>query len=124
MYSMFRRHNHVEAFAELEERTARHGRDEHAAEALNLLTRIVIVTGRDLRELDLADFEHYIAARRAGGHKAAALPLAYQLLREVGALAALPPSLRQARARGPMSVAQFVDRYPIANQQVRAVLVH
>lgn len=125
VYVAFRRHNQAEVFAELERRaTPRDGYAEYAAEALNLLTRMVIVTGKSLRQLELADFDDYAAARRASGRGVAALPLAYELLHGVGGLAGLPPTLRQAQARGKLSVAELVDRYPVADRAVRDVLVH
>jgi hypothetical protein len=125
VYAAFRRHNQADVFAELEQRALlRGGGDEYAAEALNLLTRMVIVTGKNLRDLDLTDFGDYAQARRAGGRTVAALPFAYELLHAVGGLPGLPPTLRQAQARGQLSVAELVDRYPIVDRDVRDVLVH
>ena len=89
-----------------------------------MLTRMVIVTGKPLRELGLADFDDYAAARRACGRKVAAVPMAYDLLRAAGGLEDLPPTLRQARSRGQLSVAELVDRYPVANTAIRDVLVY
>ena len=79
-------------------------RQEYVDEALNLLTRMVIVTGRDLLTLDLNDFDDYAAARRASGRTVHALPLAYELLHGAGGLAGPPATLRQARNRGQLSV--------------------
>ncbi|MFF6786944.1 tyrosine-type recombinase/integrase [Streptomyces sp. NPDC012510] len=123
VYASFRRHNQSEVFADVERYAARHQRHEYAAEAVNVLTRMVIVTGKPLRELDLADLDVYAAARQACGSKVAALPMAYELLRAVGGLEDLPPTLREAQARGQLSVAELVDRYP-ANKEIRDVLVH
>lgn len=124
-YDNFRRHNQSDVFAELEKSaTSGDGYQEYADEALNALTRIVIVTGKDLRELDMADLDDYSRARRIAGRKVAALPLAYQLLRSVGGLAELPATLREARNRGQKTVAELVDQYPIAETAVRDVLVH
>ncbi|MGA4543439.1 tyrosine-type recombinase/integrase [Uniformispora flossi] len=124
VYASFRRHNQAGTFADVERYAARHQGHEYAAEAVNVLTRMVIVTGKPLRELDLADFGEYTAARQACGSKVAALPMAYDLLRAVGGLEDLPPTLREAQARGQMSVAELVDRYPVANKEIRDVLVH
>jgi hypothetical protein len=125
VYADFRRHNQAATFAEIERRLLpRDTYQEYAAEALNLLTRMVIVTGKDLRALDVRDFEDYAAARHASGRNAHALTLAYELLHAVGGLAGQPPTLRQVRIRGQLSVAELVDKYPIANREIRDVLVH
>jgi len=125
VYADFRRHNQAEAFAAIERRIVpRDTYQEYADEALNLLTRMAIVTGKDLFALDLNDFDDYASARRASGRTGHALPLAYELLHGVGGLAGLPPTLRQARNRGQLSVAELVDKYPIANRAIRDVLVH
>lgn len=124
VYASFRRHNQAEVFADIERHAARSRGREYAAEAVHALTRMVIVTGKPLRELTLADFDNYAAARQVCGSKVAALPMAYELLHAVGGVNGLPSSLRAAQARGQLSVAELVDRYPVANKEVRDVLVH
>lgn len=125
VYASFRRHNQADAFADIARHTFRHGDgSEYAGEALNLLTRMVILTGKQLCDLVVADFEEYTAARQACGRKVASLPLAYECLHAAGGLRALPATLREAQARGQLSVAGLVDRYPIANKAIRDVLVH
>ncbi|MFC7530209.1 hypothetical protein [Actinoplanes sp. GCM10030250] len=124
VYAAFRRHNHASVFAELEQTASDRGAGEYAAEAVNLLTRMVIVTGKDPRELDLADFITYADARRGSGRTVAALPFAYEILHAAGGLHGLPTTLRQARSRGQLSVAELVDRYLVACRPVRDVLVH
>ena len=125
VYADFRSHNQAETFAAIKSRVLpRDSYQEYVDEALNLFTRMVIVTGRDLMALDLNDFDDYAAARRASGRTAHALPLAYELLHGAGGLAGLPPTLRQARNRGQLSVAELIDKYPIANRAIRDVLVH
>ena len=91
VYQQFRRHNQAVVFAELAERASGRGFAEHEAEALNALTRMVIVTGRDLADLGVADILGYGAARRQSGRTVAALPFAYELLRGVGGLSDGPP---------------------------------
>jgi hypothetical protein len=54
----------------------------------------------------------------------AALPFAYDLLRGIGGLDGEPPTLRQAQARGQLTVTELVDRYAVACRPVRDVLVH
>ncbi|OIJ88134.1 hypothetical protein BIV25_37120 [Streptomyces sp. MUSC 14] len=125
VYDAYRRHNQAEVFAQLQDRAdGREGCDEHAAEALNLLTRMVIVTGKDLLDLQVEDFEEYAAARRASGRTVASLPFAYEILHAVGGLKDAPPTLRHARAPGQLTPAELIDRYPIAHREIRDVLVH
>jgi integrase len=124
VYDLFRRHNQAAAFADLAARACERGFAEHEAEALNALTRMVIVTGKNLTGLGLADVFGYVAARKQAGRTVAALPFAYELLRSIGGLQEAPPTLRQAQARGQLTVAELVDRYPLACRPVRDVLVH
>lgn len=125
VYAAFRQHNQAVVFAELEKQiAARLDGGEHATEALNLLTRMVIVTGKDLRRLDLTDFTTHAAQRRNSGRPGTALSFAYEVLHAIGGLAGQPPTMRQARARGQLSIAEMVDRYPIAYKPVRDVFVH
>jgi hypothetical protein len=124
VYAAFRQHNHAGVFAELERTASTRGAGEYAAEALNLLTRMVIVTGKDPRELNLADFNAYADARRDSGRTVAALPFAYEILHAAGGLQGLPATLRQARSRGQLPVAELVDRYSVTCRPVRDELVH
>ena len=124
VYAAYRSHNQPAEFAELAAHAARRGFPVHEAEALNALTRMVIVTGKNLTDLDMDDINTYAAARRQTGRKVAALPFAYDLLRGIGGLDGEPPTLRQAQARGQLTVAELVDRYAVACRPVRDVLVH
>ena len=124
VYAAYRSHNQPAAFADLAEHAARRGFAEHEAEALNALTRMVIVTGKNLTDLGTGDFAAYTAARKQTGRKVTGLPFAYDLLRGIGGLPGQPPTLRQAQARGQLTVAELVDRYAVACRPVRDVLVH
>ncbi|WP_405805459.1 tyrosine-type recombinase/integrase [Streptomyces sp. NBC_01187] len=125
VYYAYRRHNQTGVFARLRQQAdGRGGCDEHGAEALNLLTRMAIVTGKELLELEVEDFEQYAAARRASGRTVASLPFAYEILHGVRGLKDGPPTLRQARAPGQLTPAELVDRYRIAHREIRDVLVH
>ncbi|WP_162907546.1 tyrosine-type recombinase/integrase [Allorhizocola rhizosphaerae] len=125
LYDTYRRHHQREAFAELERLAQGHvGSAMHRQAALTILTRVVIVTGKDLRQVHFRDLTTYAAARLATGRYTTALALAYDLLKAIGGLADAPPTFRQASARGQLTVAQMVDRYPIANKAMRDVLVH
>ncbi|MDQ0946022.1 tyrosine-type recombinase/integrase [Streptomyces sp. V1I1] len=125
VYDAYRRHNQAALFSELRERAdGREGCDEHATDALNLLTRMSIVTGKDLLDFELEDLTDYAQARRATGRTVASLPFAYEILHAVGGLKDSPPTLRQAQARGQLTPAELVDRHPITDRAVRDVLVH
>ncbi|HEX8344863.1 MAG TPA: hypothetical protein VF657_08985, partial [Actinoplanes sp.] len=125
IYDADRRRHQSDVFTELERLAAqRGGAPMHAREALTTLTRLVIVTGKDLRELSVADLTGYATARTASGRYTTALPFAYDLLRAIGGLADAPPTFKQANARGQLTVAELVDRYPITYRPMRDVLVH
>ncbi|PAZ16515.1 hypothetical protein CLM62_08140 [Streptomyces sp. SA15] len=125
VYDAYRRHNQAALFSKLRERASgREGCDEHATDALNVLTRMSIVTGKDLLDFELEDLTDYAQARRATGRTVASLPFAYEILHAVGGLKDSPPTLRQAQARGQLTPAELVDRHPIADRAVRDVLVH
>ncbi|WP_406136832.1 hypothetical protein [Streptomyces sp. NBC_01089] len=124
VYDAYRRHNQPALFAELKQRAGGQRCDEHATEALNVLTRMSIVTGKDLMTFDLEDLTDYARAHRDNGRTVTALPLAYDILHAVGGLKDSPPTLREAQARGQLTPAELIDRHPIANRAVRDVLVH
>lgn len=71
----------------------------------------------------MGDLAAYAAAGKAHGRKISSVPLAYELLRGIGGLRGPPPTWRQARARGQLTVAELVDRYPLACRPVRDILV-
>jgi hypothetical protein len=124
-YDLYRRHNQTATFGRLHQQLTKHGgSDEYTSDALNLVTRMVIVTGKDLLDLDLADVTAYAQARSDSGRPVASLPLAYQVLHAMGALKGAPATLAQARTAGRLTPAQLVDRYPIVDRAVRDVLVH
>jgi integrase len=124
-YDTYRRHNQAAIFGRLHQHLAeRGGCDEYASDALNLVTRMVIVTGKDLLDLDLTDVAAYAQARHTSGRPVASLPLAYQGMHAVGALTGAPATLAQSRCLGKLTAAELVDRYPVADHAVREVLVH
>lgn len=81
-------------------------------------------TSASATPFDTADFNTYRAARLASGRPCTGLPLAYEALQAIGGLVGQPPPLRQAIARGQLTVPELVDRYPIVNTGVRDLLVH
>lgn len=124
IYDRYRQHNQAGTFTALTRLAGQDGLGQHEAEALSVLTRIVIVTGKDLRALSVDDLAGYAAARRACDRDAASLPMAYELLKTIGGLRGAAPAWQQARARGQLTIAEMVDRYPIACRPIRDVLVH
>jgi len=124
-YDTYRRHNQTATFGRLHRQLTEHGGcDEYTGDALNLVTRMVIVTGKDVLDIDLADVTAYAQARLASGRPVAALPLAYQALHAVGGLTGAPATLAHSRTPGKLTPAQLVDRYPVADRAIRDVLVH
>lgn len=102
----------------------RGGSTEHSANALNILTRLAIVTGKDLLDLDTTDVDNYGQALTASGRQHGALPLAYQALSAHGAMPGCPPTLVQFPHVGQRTPAELVDRFPIVNRPFRDMLVH
>jgi integrase len=125
VYDAYRRHNQGAVFAQFGQYLAgRGGNAEHDANALNVLTRMVIVTAKDVLDLDVADFTDYAAARKDNGRPKESLALAYQVLRAHDGMPGCPPTLAQYHHIGTRSPAQLVDRYPIVDRAIRDVLVH
>lgn len=125
LYERYRQRNQSAAFAELARLAGGgHGLGLHEAEVLNVLTRIVLVTGKDLRELSADDLAGYAAARKASGRAAIGVPAAYGLLKSTGGLPGAPATWYQARARGQLTTVELVDRHGLACKPVRDVLVH
>jgi integrase len=124
VYSTYRRLNHADCFTELGERAKRRRFSDHEIEALNVLTRMAIATGKSPLELDLNDFTAYTTARKAADRKVSCVPFAYELLREIGGLTDAPSTWRQLQARGQLTVAEMVDRYALRSRPIRDVIVH
>ena len=118
----YRQYNQAAAFAELAGLAARRGTTYQEEEALNVLTRVVIATGKDLRALSVDDLAAYAAAGKAHGRRRSSLPLAYELLRGIGGLPgraaylAAGPGARAAHGRrtgGPLPAGMPADpRHP------------
>lgn len=128
LYDAYRRRHQPATFTELEHAaTSGAGPTHaptHARDAMTTLTRLAIVTGKHLADIDHADLTAYAAARAATGRHATALAFVYDLLRGIGAMPDGPPSWKQATARGKLTVPELVDRYPITSRTMRDVLVH
>jgi site-specific recombinase XerC len=92
-------------------------------QALSVLAYVLVHTGRRLEELTTADLLAYAEARRGLGKPALGVAAAWQLLYELGIVDQPAPS-KAARWRvGQRSMAELVDRYPIACRPVRDLLV-
>jgi hypothetical protein len=125
MYAAYRCHNYADLFALVERHAAEcKSHRQYAAEAVNVPTRIAIVTGKHPHSFTISDFQDYASARRAVGAQVASVPLAYDLLRAAGGLTGQPGTWRQAQSRGQRTVAELIDRYGIVNRQMRDMLVH
>ena len=95
----------------------------HRKEALLILVKIVMHTGRDLDRLTKADvhaFQDWYAAR--DGRTKFGLHTAWDLLVEIGVLPR-GTSLRRSSRQGQHPTAHLVDRYRIACRPVRDLLV-
>ncbi|MFF7636248.1 tyrosine-type recombinase/integrase [Kitasatospora sp. NPDC008050] len=120
----YRRHNQPALFTELTQHVGGQHCDEHATEALNMLTRISTVTGKDLLAFDPEELTDYTRAHRDNGRTVTALPLAYDIPHTAGGPKHSPPTLREAQTRGQLTPAKPIDRHPITNRAARDVLAH
>jgi hypothetical protein len=79
MYDRHRQHNQAGTFTALTRLAGQHGLGQHEAEALSALTRIVIVTGKDLRALSVDDLPRMPrpAARATGTRPASRWPMSW-----------------------------------------------
>jgi integrase len=98
-------------------------RERHQLDALHHLSRVMLHTGRGPRQLTPADLLAYHATLLEHGRQANVLTLAWDLLGELGVFPPDTPRLRDARRPGQRSVAELVDRYQLACQPVRDLLV-
>ena len=92
-------------------------------EALDTVTRVAIVADRSPAHIVPDDLIGYVEEMRAASRTPRHVELAWTLLRETGWLAGAPPTMRQYRQHGQRSVAELVDRYPIACRPVRDLIV-
>jgi integrase len=98
-------------------------RGAHQVAALNHCSRLLLHTGRGPRQLTPADLLAYDVAVRERGRGAVALGPVWDLLVAAGVFPDGTGSLHAARLRGPLSVAELVDRYQLACRPVRDLLV-
>jgi integrase len=92
-------------------------------QALSVLTYVLVHTGRRLDQLTTADLLTYGQARHALGKPSLGVAAAQQLLYELGIIDQ-PAVTKGVRWRvGQRTMAELVDRYPIACRPVRDLLV-
>jgi len=92
-------------------------------QALAVLTYVLVHTGRRLDQLATADLLAYGQARRALGKPALGMAAAQQLLYDLG-IVDQPAATKGVGWRvGRRTMAELVDRYPIACRPVRDLLV-
>ncbi|WIX85715.1 site-specific integrase [Amycolatopsis sp. DG1A-15b] len=114
-------------FLQLEERAvALEAPMRRRTEALSILSKLVLHTGRDLDQLtaeDFLEFRAWVKQRGSkyigGSHQA---NLAWDLVRDIAGLDG-PPSFRDTLRTGQRSNAELVGSYPIRNSDIREVLV-
>ena len=98
-------------------------RGVHQAHALAHFSRLLLHTGHGPRQLTPADLLAYDLVLREQDRGAVALAPVWDLLRQTGVFPEGTGSLRAARLRGKLSVAELVDRYQLACRPVRDLLV-
>ncbi|WP_430789170.1 tyrosine-type recombinase/integrase [Actinoplanes sp. G11-F43] len=90
--------------------------------ALNHITRIVMHTGRPPRELTTDDLLSYytevVAFQHLGG-----MAVSWDIMQRTGVFPPGTPTLRAARQRGQLTVAEMVDSYDVHCQPIRDMLV-
>jgi hypothetical protein len=92
-------------------------------QALSVLTYVLVHTGRRLDQLTSADLLAYGQARRVLGKPALGVAAACQLLYELGIVDQPAPTKGVGWRVGQRTMAELVDRYPIACRPVRDLLV-
>lgn len=92
-------------------------------QALSVLPYVLVHTGRRLDRLTTADLLAYGQARRALGKAALGVAAAQQLLHELGIIDEPAPTKGMRWRVGQRTMAELVDRYPIACHPVRDLLV-
>jgi integrase len=109
-----------------ERATATHIPPRTARDALDLVARLLIHTGRRMDELTTQDLLDYQAACRRKQREAHGLQTAYQLLRGLRVPGIVDtPSLNIGRRRriGQLSIDELVDHHSVGCQPVRDLLV-
>jgi hypothetical protein len=84
---------------------------------------IVAAKGGMLADITVGDVLEILDTEYAIRGRAESAPATIRMLREAGVLDADTPTLAQIRSLGQRSVAQLVDRYPIACRPIRDLLV-
>jgi Phage integrase family len=84
---------------------------------------IVAAKGGMLADITVGDVLEILDTEYAMRGRAESAPATIRMLREAGVLDADTPTLAQIRSLGQRSVAQLVDRYPIACRPIRDLLV-
>ena len=84
---------------------------------------IVAAKGGTLADITVGDVLQILDAESAVRGRADSASATVRMLREAGVFGADTPTLQEIRSRGQRSVAQLVDRYPIACRPMRDLLV-
>ncbi|MGN9847372.1 tyrosine-type recombinase/integrase [Nonomuraea sp. H19] len=93
--------------------------------AIAMIAKIMAAKGGTVAEVTVGDCVEAYDLRKAAGRRATYMAAAYTLLRQVGVLPAEAPGSFRAltRTTGELSVEALLDRYPIACQSIRAVIL-
>ncbi|MFI0410688.1 tyrosine-type recombinase/integrase [Actinomadura sp. 3N508] len=113
-----------EAFARVEQAGLRRGMEgRQLAEALTLLTKVVLHTGKDLPDLTPDDlFEVRAWQLGHAGRMTQGVHGAWELLVDIGVLPERT-TMRSALRQGQRPTAELVDRYQIKNKPIRDLLI-
>ena len=84
---------------------------------------IVAAKGGMLADITVGDVLEILDAEYAVRGRADSASATFRMLREAGVFGADTPTLQEIRSLGQRSVAQLVDRYPIACRPIRDLLV-
>jgi len=92
--------------------------------AVRRIAVILAAKGGTIAGITVGDCLELLDALAAGSGGGNTSPYFYQLLHALGAFpAAAPPTVRAFKTPGQLTVEQLVDRYPIACQPVRALII-
>jgi len=96
---------------------------DQARQTLTVLAKMVLHTGKNLDQLTVEDFHELHAwGIHGNGHRTLGIHGAWEVLRDLGVLAAAVP-LRAALRSGQRPTGELVDRYQIACKPVRDMLI-
>ena len=123
LLELTRRAHNPDRFADLARLATDHGMSPQMARSgINIVSKIVLHTGRDVDELNAEDiFEYRAAGLRPSGGAPAGTYAAWDLLAGAGILP--QGSLKQALRHGQRPTTELVDRYRLTCRPIRDLLI-